>query len=251
MKIRTFLIYILPLSLVLVLAILLGLSGLLNRPLFSLPTFSFFKEERQFSSDFFLEEIRKLDTLHTVEYVHKTVFPFDFLDPSINYPRLIHRLRSETGSTEELLSPAEREYLQARNLAVRLGVDVSDSASEFVVVTVIARAGLDLSELQLEVQDDRRSLLVYLPPPRIVEISLEDTKPEDYPYPDIRLNPADWRDIVAFIEDRIGSRLIEEGILEAAAAGGEDFLRALFSQSGFDSLEFRPLRAPGSIDPAN
>lgn len=250
MKIRTFVTWVLPLILLLILAILLVLSGILGRPLFSLPALGLVREEKVLSTDLFLEEIRKLETLHTLEYVHKTVFPFDFLDPAVDYRRIIDRLRTGVGSTQSLLTPREREYLAARNLAVRLGVDVGDDAAEFVVVTVIARAGLDLARIGLETRDNGRRLLVSLPPPRILEISLEDAKPDDYPYPDIKLNPAAWRDIAEFIESRIGPRLVEEGILEAAAAGGEDFLRALFSRSGFHSVEF--LRKPpdhGTGDP--
>ncbi len=50
MKIRTFLTWVLPLILLLILAILLVLSGILGRPLFSLPALGLIREEKVLST---------------------------------------------------------------------------------------------------------------------------------------------------------------------------------------------------------
>ncbi len=170
--------------------------------------------------------------------MHKTVFPYDFLDPRVSYESIIAALRGGTGSVQSILTPAEQEYLAARNLAVRLGIGIGGSSSEFVVVTVIARAGLDLKDVDLAVREDGKSVTVTLPPPRIIEIILEDSKPRDYPYPDIKIDPAAWREIAEFIEGRIRGRILAEGVLETALANGKEFLRAFFFQSGFRTVEF-------------
>jgi hypothetical protein len=135
------------------------------------------------------------------------------------------------------LSPAEQEYLAARNLAVRLGFGVGGEAAEFVVVTVIVRAGIDLGAAGLEMGDGQKTIRATLPRAEIIDIILEDSKPENYPYPDIKLNPAAWREVAEFIEGRIRPKILAEGVLDTATANGREFLRTFFVQSGFSAVE--------------
>lgn len=239
MRIRTYFTFILPLVLVLSIALVILISGLLGKPLISLPSLGLVREEKILSSELLLEEIREMGMLYTLEYVHKTVFPYDFLDPGLNYESILRTLRSGTGSVRELLSPAEQEYLSTRNLANRLGIRTAGGAADFVVATVIVRAGIDLSSVRMEIREEGRakSVTATLPRADIIDLIIEDPHSGNYPYPDIKLNPAAWREIAKYIEERIRQKIISEGILETARESGIQFLRSFFLQSGFSGIE--------------
>jgi hypothetical protein len=243
---RTFFIWIFPGILVLLIIFILLLSRLLDKPLLSLQGLGITRRTKTVSSELLLEEIRDLQALHTVEYIHKTVFPFDFLDLSINYDSILRTLRSGTGSVQSMLSPAEREYLKTRDLANKLGIRFGRGINDFVVAAVIVRGGIDLSKAELQIQEYEdpktgekggKGIRLSLPAPSILDIIIEDTKPDTYPYPDVKLNPEQWRILAEFIEDRIREKVLAEGILNTAFQNANAFLSAFLTQGGFSEIE--------------
>jgi hypothetical protein len=250
MKIRTFFTWIFPAILILMVAVLLLLSRLLDRPLFGLPDLGIFRQTKTVSSELLLEEIRDLQALHTVEYIYKSVFPFDFLDPSINFETIIRTLRTGTGSVHSMLSPAEKEYLKTRDLASRLGIRFGRGINDFLVTTVLVRCGIDLAGVEFQITEGGpnsgksggKGIRLFLPGPAILDVIIEDAKPEAYPYPDVKLNPEQWRILAEFIEERIRDKVLTEGVLNTAFLNGKAFLTAILAQGGFTEIEISEKR---------
>ena len=97
-----------------------------------------------------LERMRDLYRLDTIEMVYKTVFPYDYLDPALDIRSIIAATRATNGSVADILSPAQELYLRAYNLSHELGMQTGPDHYDFVVVTAVVRAGLDLSAAAVE-----------------------------------------------------------------------------------------------------
>jgi hypothetical protein len=211
------------------------------------------------SSRIVLQEVRDVYQLNTIEYVYRTVFPYDFMDPSVSLEGILQTLRTGHGSIESLLSPVELDFFQAYNLSREVGLSVGGDQHEFIVVTVIVGAGFDLagsilagtSELTEEEidslvtieeegrgRDRRRTIELSLPEPVITHVLVEDRDRDSYPYPDVSIEPDEWRRIADFVSERVRRRTIEEGILTEAAERGRAAVRSLLLRSGYDKVEF-------------
>lgn len=226
------------------------------------PGFRFQRSRIVTSSSIVLREARAVFDLNTVEYVYRSIFPFDFMpeDQSIN--DILARLRREEGSVEEILSPSELEYFRAFNLASELGMTVGPNPESFVVVTVVVTAGFALEEtifddpeayseeerleyFRVVPYEDasgtaRLEAVIRLPTPVITSVAIEDIRLEEYPYPDVRINASGWRRITEFVGERVAQRTVEAGILETAAANGREFVQSMLNQSGYDRVTFAP-----------
>jgi len=237
-------------------------SAAAGHPLFALRALGIIGEERTAASDVLLREIRDLYSLTTVEYVHKTVFPHDYLGASLNFDSILRKLRAGRGKVNEILDPQEKDYLEACNLASAVGLDTGKDACKFVVVTAVIRGGFDLEGTALDpradlspeqrsrrfpVSDVRdpstgkrtgRSIRIELPRPVITDVVIEDPKPETYTYPDVELKPEHWKLLAAFVESRVRKSAEREGILKAADENCREFLKGLLSQAGFTHVEF-------------
>lgn len=213
------------------------------------------------SSRIVLREVREVYQLSTIEYVYRTVFPYDFMDPSVSIGSIMETLRTATGSVETLLSPEEREYFQAYNLSREVGLATGGDEYEFLVVSVVVGAGYDLSDTVLalpsalsddelaqtvrireEIEDGGvvRSISLPLPETVITHVVIEDRDTASYPYPDVSIQPDGWRRVADFVSERVRERTIDDGILTEAAERGRTAIRSLLLGSGYDRVEFRP-----------
>lgn len=214
------------------------------------------------SSRIVLQEVRELYELSTIEYVYRTVFPYDFMDPSVRIESIMQTLRDGRGSVETLLSPEQREFFEAYNLSHEVGLAVGGSDYEFLVVTVIVGAGYNLTDTPLaspdaltpeevagvvereeKVVDGRpvRRIAIPLPEPEITYVLIEDRDTDSYPYPDVNLRPDGWRRVAGFVSDRVRQRTIDDGILTEASERGRNAVRALLLGAGYDEVSFTPL----------
>ena len=246
----------------LVAAVAFLVPALFGKPLLPLQALGLRTEEKTAVSDLLLREIRDLYSLTTVEYVHKAVFPQDYLPPDVNFESILRKLRAGTGPIKSLLHPVEQDYLDAYNLALRIGLRVGKGAYDFVVVTAVVRGGFDLGGTALdpraglspqdrerrfavgEVRDPKtgrktgKKIRVELPKPVITDVIIEDPRPENYPFPDVKLQPEGWKHLAGFVEDRARKAAEAEGILETADRNCRDFLKALLGQGGFTEIDF-------------
>ena len=248
-------------GLILIAAVLV-LPGFFGKPLLSLQTLGIRGEEKTAVSDLLLGEIRDLYGLTTVEYVYKAVFPHDYMNPAMNFDSILQKLRTGTGPIKALLHPMEQDYLDAYNLALRIGLRVGKGAYDFIVVTAIIRGGFDLTgtaldpKAELSLQDRTRRFAIgesrdpktgkllgkkirlELPKPIITDVVIEDPQPENYPFPDIKLKPEQWKLLAGFVEERARRTAEAEGLLETTNQNCREFLRALLTQAGFTETDF-------------
>ncbi|MFQ3621320.1 MAG: DUF4230 domain-containing protein [Spirochaetales bacterium] len=195
---------------------------------------------RTVASQSLWERVRALPSLHTLRYIRKVVFPYDYLDPSLNFATILTLLRHGKGSVNTLLSPKEKNYLEARELSDKIGLRISGSRREFVVVTTRISVGIDLKELELEPVSDS-TLKVFLPPPRITELVIEDAFPANYPYPDASITPLHWKWVAEFVLEKIREEPLEASIIRSAKDQAIHFLASFFRQAGFLHVEFSPV----------
>ncbi len=212
-----------------------------------------------------LEEIRDIYTFHTVEYIHRTVFPYDLLPQDVNIDALLRKVRRAREDTvAEALTTEEFSYLRSYNLAQELGIGTDQNDGEFLVVTVVVRAGFDLEgtvfadrgstdgegtgdigdAVQVEEVSgagrSARRITVRLPETTITDIVVEDVVPADYPYPDVELAPEGWRAVADLVANGIRQETVDAGILDRARANGRRFVETLLEQAGFDEVRFVP-----------
>ena len=226
-----------------------------------LPKIRFQKTTVRTASTVELEGVRDLYAFNTVAYVHRAVFPFDYLPEDVSINTVLQKLRTTELSVKETLSEDEYLYFQTFNLAADIGIGLGTRDRDFVVVTVVVNAGFDLAGTPLEnpqmTSENERSeffqiatyetetgstgrrAILSLPAPVITSVVVEDLNTEDYAYPDVAIGAEGWRLIAEFVESRLleSSRIDE--LLETAGKNGEEFVLSMLMQAGYDEVLFR------------
>ncbi len=201
-----------------------------------------------------LGEVRELYKLDTVEMVYKTVFPYDYMDPALDLRTIIAATRFTNGSVAELLTSRQELYLRAYNLSHELGMQTGPDRYDFVVVTTVVRAGIDLKApgiahpeaasnqeisrwLQVETSSDRqRHVTVTLPDATITDLQTEDPSKAGYIYPDIRIPPAGWKRISEFVADHVRQDAEASDLLSRARSRAGTLVESFLKSAGFDSV---------------
>lgn len=225
-----------------------------------LPKIRFQKTTIRSASTIELEGVRDLYAFNTVAYVHRAVFPFDYLSEEISLRSILDKLADTELTVAETLSENEYLYFQTFNLAAEIGIGLGTRDRDFVVVTVVVNAGFDLEGFALENpegttpgerseffriatyetasgESGRRAILV-LPEPVITSVVVEDLTTEEYGYPDIAIGAEGWRLVAEFVEARVleSPRIAE--LLDAARTKGEQFVSAMLRQAGYEDVVF-------------
>jgi hypothetical protein len=262
MKIRIRTIIFLTLLLAVLLAGTVIFTELLGPALFDLGHIFNIGRTRDYSfSSVVLQDMREIFTFHTVEFVYKAVFPHDYMDKDVSIESIMQTLRSGNGKIEDLLSQAERQYLEVYKLAKSIGIDIEADPFDFVVLTVIVRGGFDLSGTVYEEpgtadreeiaqwitvlppnppdREGRGRVIVRLPEAEITDIYIEDETSVSYNYPDIRIDPDGWKRLTDYVRRKSIDKILKEGILEIAASNAQSFLTSFLHQAGYGSVEFR------------
>ena len=91
-------------------------------------------------STLLLEELRSIYRLNTMEYIYRTVFPFDYMPETTDYSEVMNTIRNSAVPAGEALTEDQRLYFDAANLAEDVGLE----EEEFLVLTVRVFAGFDL-----------------------------------------------------------------------------------------------------------
>ncbi len=201
---------------------------------FSLP---FIYNRRLSSTEIILAKIRKVSTLSTVEYIYKSVFPFDFVDKDTPWRKILSkRIR------EEVLTETEKENLWLFDLCQSIGINLEYENYDFVVITSIVEAGFnmgnDMSEDHIII--DGKNINLRIPEIMITKFTIEDTDSTRYSYPDMNVDPMNWKKITDFVERKIRVRVVEDGILKNAEERGKDFIRSILIESGWENIIFIP-----------
>ena len=200
---------------------------------------------RRFSaSTITLEGVQALSTLATVRYVHRAVFPYDYLPPDVALDGVVRKLRNSQATVSDTLTPDESLYVRAHTLATDVGLSAAGGTFDFVVVSLVITAGYDLVRAMraLELVDVHpaaaaRRAVVTLDAPTIMEIAVEDIRPAQYPYPDVSLSPDGWRRVAAFVRDELVPQPVLDELLRAAGRNGEAFVRGVLAQAGITDVQ--------------
>lgn len=205
--------------------------------------------ERVSTSSLLLEELRDIYMLNTVEYIYRTVFPFDYMPESTSMPEIMDAIREGSGPIDEILTAEEQLFFDAANLAEEVGL----GGEEFIVLTVRVYAGFDLEgtpygagtaaagrwvTVQQDPENGRRTAHVRPPKAAVTDIVIEDVDPDTYRYPDVGMDAESWREIAAFVSEHVENRTVEEGILETARANARELVRNLLLSAGLDQVSF-------------
>ena len=230
-----------------IIVVLAAAFFLLAKPLFNIDIRERFKKNRTTAASVaVLEEVRDLFLFQTVEYIYKTVFPYDFVPADYDWRSLLRKV-----SQESPLSAEETEYLSIYRFCEEIGIRLDSNRYEFVVITAVVRGGFDLQGTVYEspeefdnlkkyvrVDEEEKTLFLRLPKPVIVDFTIEDSTAADYTYPDIEISPENWKKLTDFVSEKIREQVIAEGILELAKQRGQTFIEKLLIDAGLQRVVF-------------
>ena len=211
-----------------------------------LPRLRLHRTERFATSSITLEEVREVYAFTTVRYVHRAVFPYDYLPEAVSLNGILRKLRTSDQTVRDTLTPEEYLYFRTYNLASDIQLSTSGGTFDFVVISLVITAGFEGEDSQPRIRvretsapdgTTGRRAEVQLPAPRITEVAVEDIDPEEYPYPDTSLGADAWRRVASFVREQSVREEVQERILTAARVNGEEFLRSVLVQAGFAEVE--------------
>jgi hypothetical protein len=233
---------LLPAALVVAVLITLVRFEILDAPLRRLAEdIGLISRETRSTSQIILEELREVYALETVEYIYRTVFPFDYMPETTDLTDILNTLRYNSGPIDEVLSEDQQLYFDAFNLADDVGL----AEEEFIVLTVRVYAGFgegapspEYVTVDTDEESGRRHARIGMPPAAVTDILIEDVDPSTYHYPDVGLDAEGWREVATFVSEHVEARTIEEGILEDARRNARDLVRTLLLSAGIDQVSF-------------
>lgn len=221
----------------------------------------FTSRSRISESEILLQEVRPLFHLSTVEYTYKSVFPHDFI-PQNSDPQRAYSRRQQG---QELTSRA-KEAAELYSICLSTGIRLDSRSTDFVVLTSRVKGGYNLgqnkldpspqpphqsnnqssnqsgkeaaSNLQVHLNPSLKTVELKLPKPLITEFVIQDETSEYYQYPDIQVDAAQWKAISGYVEEKIRSRVLQEGILEHTEKNMQNLLVRLLKSAGWKQIVF-------------
>ncbi len=186
-------------------------------------------------SESILTGIRKIFMFSTVEYVYKSVFPFDFYDQTTQWDTLT--AKRKTGGN---LTAQERDALALYDLCSAAGIRLSGRNYQFLVITSLIKAGLSSPQTITadSITIDGKNITLRLPKPEITESIIEDTDSSTYDYPDMDIDPRHWKQIARYVQSHVEKKVLQKGILTEADSRLKEFISSFLHESGFQSVTF-------------
>ena len=239
--------FLIPVIVILILGIAFVFSA---KPLLNLDLGIRFLNTRVTSvSESVLVEVKDIFQFNTVEYVYKTVFPYDYVPSEYDWRDLVMRAGQNMP-----LDAEEEELLSMYRFCEKIGMKIDSRQFEFAVVTCIVKGGYELSgtlydqierdvplpdiEGYISINEEEKSVTLRLPRPAILDVIIEDTTDSNYSYPALPISPENWKILTNFVAGKIREKVTADGILETAAEKGKEFITKVLKQSGFSSVQF-------------
>ncbi len=198
----------------------------------------FVRTEKTASSDAVLKQVKDISRLNTIEFIYKSVFPWDLLNPEIDMEELVKRYNRSGGN----LSRDEIEMLSVYGLSKQAGIDLLRDPYKFAVIQVRIKAGYDFSEAlpenMIEINPDGNSLGIRLPGIKITELIIEDSDSTDYGYPDLKVSPEQWKTLTSLMSVKVTQEAAQRGILDEADSRGREFIKELLTGTGYQNIYF-------------
>ena len=195
----------------------------------------FVYNKKSSSSEIILREINKVSTLSTVEYIYKSVFPFDFFDKDTDWRMLLSKR-----TKEEKLTESDIENLWIFDECRSIGINLIYPTYDFVVITSIVEAGMNLGESfdPQDIKTEGKTVTLRMPRTIITNFTIEDSDSSTYKYPDLNVDPFNWKKITNYVEEKIQIRVVEDGVLKTAEKRGRDFIESVLIESGWEKVIF-------------
>ncbi|MBB6482077.1 DUF4230 domain-containing protein [Spirochaeta isovalerica] len=216
----------------------------------SLPRFSLFSRKSE-SAYTVAEEIGDLYILNTTEYRLKLIFPYDFVDRDLSWwaVKEMYERGIEGDENQEELKRIYKACLDG-------GFDPAIDVYEFIILNAVVKAGINISGtvfenpslypeeslssyMKVAGEGEKRVVDIHLPAAEITDLYIDDRKPSSDSFPDARITPARWRDLVDFLQPRIRDKVIELGILDDADKNNRELISKILKDSGFSEVNFR------------
>ena len=225
LKFIIIIIFILILSVIILKFFIPGLS-------FKLP---FIYNTKSAYTEIILRDIHKVSNLSTVEYIYKSVFPFDFIDKDTNWKTILSK-----NAKNEFLSEVETDKLRLYNQCKSIGINLESNIYDFVVITSIVEAGLNLENgfHSDDILIEGKNITLRIPDTIITNFIIEDPDSSRYQYPDLDVNPMQWKQITDYVEEKIRLKVLKDGILKNAELRGNEFIKSVLLESGWENVTF-------------
>ena len=196
--------------------------------------FSLVRRETISVRESILMEARAIYRIDTVELVHKSVFPYDFIPAEPDWRLLFYAEQTRR------LSDEEADLLAFYHFCRELGIDLASRNPGFAVVTVVARAGFDFTDFPLESRLvlKESGIEISLPEPGITNLVIRDSGSGEYPYPGLEISPENWKRLTEYVAQNMDEVLAETLLLERARQRGEELFRRLVEARGFETVLF-------------
>lgn len=204
-------------------------------------------------------ELYKLAELNTAEYRMRLIFPYDFVEGPADW--LMYKntwdlnpavFTSRTDPAQYVDGQLPEEWKNgAFYRECRLAeIDPFDFRYDFLVLSVVIKAGTDLSVLSESLggtppivmrknENGEKELVVDLPPAQINEMMIEDLDAREWGYPDPPVSPEEWRQLVDFLSPRMEQWALDAGILEEADRQSCVLLQSLLQVDDTVSVSFQ------------
>ncbi|NNM66836.1 MAG: DUF4230 domain-containing protein [Spirochaetales bacterium] len=177
--------------------------------------------------------------LSTAQGIWHLVFPFDFFSSDGPFDRTFGK-SWQVLATQSLkqLTPAERNVVELYRWGRAHGFD-PEHGRRFVVIPVLARAGVDLNQSPTPIQNSlpHRETVIKLPPVRLTDLIILEEE-NSQAFPEVPLTPAQWRTLIELVQPCVGLILKDRGLGEEAREGALKFYRAVYAAAGVKEAHF-------------
>lgn len=208
-----------------------------------IPSLSLFSR-RESSAYTVSEEIDDIYFLNTTEYSLKLIFPHDFVDRDLNWWYIKEMYERESDVDDDL-----QKLVDIYQYCRMSGFDPAIESYDFVILTAVVKAGIPLDKtpfdeagleglVRIDENERGRIITLNLPETEITELYIDDRKPALDNFPDAEMTPAQWRDLVNFLNPLIEERVLGLGILDDAAENSRKLIEKILLDSGFDEVRF-------------
>ncbi len=200
-----------------------------------------------------LEESASESLLNTAEFSLKVLYPYDFIDAGdevpwktlqrhYNYHRDDYLTRESREFYPEGIIPEAWQYASLYRMCRECGLDPAADPLSFVVIEARLKAGINLrfqedgsieGALHLHGSNEKK-LDITLPAVQITDIIIVDRPVQIYGYPEVRISPGQWKNLIEALIPDIKELACERGLLDEAARGAALLLTDLFEGAGFE-----------------
>ncbi|MDC7226438.1 MAG: DUF4230 domain-containing protein [Spirochaetales bacterium] len=189
------------------------------------------------SSTLVLQQVRNISRLNTIEFIYKSVFPYDLIKNEAEPADIFRRFKAG-----ERLNAEEIKTMTVYGIAIDAGIDIGVGSTSFAVISVRITAGYDfpenLSDDMISINETENVVHVKLPPVRVTEIIIDDADSSVYDYPDLNVSPEQWRVLTSIMSDAAEEEALRRGILLEAEKRGKYFIERMLLSSGYSSVVF-------------